>query len=404
MRVIFLICLSHLAIFVNGFSQSYNNGNKFIIKGEILDSDTGTVVLWYEDYKSKTRYDTAKLEKGKFVFSGTVNKACEALLWTNMKNRNFDDRSVIRFLLEPKKIFITFKETNEPTTIIDGSKSQKEKENWDKQKSGLLFSKNAIQKSIDSVYLLSKKSGDSIFNISMSDLSKQGNSINEKLRNRDLDYIRKHSSSYLSGYLLLKHKRKLPIDSLQMYYSFLAENVKKSSLGKNLLGIIYPLTNDKTFRKSNPLFDSKFDKRLNTIKSIYDFSLKDTSGKKINFGIFKGKYLVLDFWASWCGPCVANVPMQKKMMEEYKSYPIQFVSISLDTDINKWKKSIKLHDFDGVHLSEPEAFAGLVSVYCKILWVPHYIIIDKNGDIINPHAPQPNDPELKILLDNLLKK
>ncbi len=398
------MCLFHFTLLLNGFSQSYNTSNKFNIEGEILNRDTGTVVLWYEDYENKTQYDTATLEKGKFVFSGTVNRACEALLWTNIKNRNFDDRSVIRFLLEPKKIFITFKETNEPTTIMDGSNSQKEKENWDKQKSFLLFSKNAIQKSIDSLYLLSKKNDDFTLKDLISDLSKQGNSINEKLRTRDLDYIKKHSGSYLSGYLLLKQNRKLPIDSLQMYYSSLAANVKKSSLGKKLLGIIYPLTNDKAFRKSNPLFDLKFDKRLNNIKSIYDFSLNDTSGKKINFEIFKGKYLVLDFWASWCGPCLANVPMQKKMIEEYKSYPIQFVSISVDTDIDKWKKSINLHNFDGLHLSEPKAFAGLISVYFKILWVPHYIIIDKTGRIINSHAPQPNDPELKTIIDKLLKK
>jgi hypothetical protein len=95
--------------------------------------------------------------------------------------------------------------------------------------------------------------------------------------------------------------------------------------------------------------------------------------------------------------------MLKKMMEEYKSLPIQFVSISVDTDIDKWKQSIKKHDFDGLHLSEPEAFAGLIAIYFKILWVPHYIIIDKNGNIINPDAPSPNDPELKKQLDNLLK-
>lgn len=404
MRVISLICLFLLTFLLNGFCQSDSNRNKFIISGEILDKDTGTIVLWYEDHENKTRYDTVLLKDGKFTFTGTVNRACEALLWTNLKNRNFDDRSVIRFLLEPKKIFITFKETNEPTTKVYGSKTQKEKENWDTQKSILLISKNAIRKSIDSLYQLSKINNDSTsYNPIINNLTNQGILINEKLSTRDLDYIKNHSSSYLSGYLLLKNNRKLSIDSLQMYYSLLSKNVQKSSFGKKLLGIIYPLTNDKTFRKSNPLFDSKFDKRLNNIKSIYDISLKDTAGNKINFGAFKGKYLVFDFWASWCGPCVANIPMQKKMMEEYKSEPIQFISISVDTDIDKWKQSIKKHDFDGLHLLEPEAFAGLIVIYLKILWVPHYLILDKNGNIINPDAPSPNDPELKILLDNLLK-
>lgn len=92
------------------------------------------------------------------------------------------------------------------------------------------------------------------------------------------------------------------------------------------------------------------------------------------------------------------------MIKDYKNDPIQFVSISLDTDINKWKQSIKKNGLDGLQLSAPQAFAELIAVYYKVLWVPHYIVFDKNGLVVNADAPQPLDPELRILLDRLLKK
>ena len=68
--------------------------------------------------------DTARLYKGEFQFSGTVNRACEALLWTNLKNRNFDDPSVIRFLLGPGKVDIRYRLDDALHPLIEGSKAQ----------------------------------------------------------------------------------------------------------------------------------------------------------------------------------------------------------------------------------------------------------------------------------------
>ena len=263
----------------------------------------------------------------------------------------------------------------------------------------MLTTKAAIKKNTDSVYQFSKTNKPSL-----NANNNQIVSINETIRIKDLEHIRTQPDSYLSGYLLSKHNRKLVIDSLQMYYSLLGDEVKRSTIGKKLLEIIYPLTNDENFRKNNPLFDVKFEAELTNIKSIYDFSLNDTAGNKINLASLKDKYLILDFWASWCIPCLANIPAQKQMIIDYKNDPIQFVSISLDTDINKWKQSIKKNGLDGLQFSAPKAFAELIAVYYKVLWVPHYIVIDKNGRVVNADAPQPLDPELRILLDRLLKK
>ncbi len=404
MRTYLLITLFLLTISTNIFCQTVENNNKFTINGELLDRDTGKIVLWYDDFENEGHRDTATLRKGRFVFSGTVNRVCEAYIWTDLKNMNFDDRSVIRFLLEPKQFSINFQKSREPATIIAGGSVQKEKENWDREKAILLIAKSNFYKRADSYYRLAKITNPPDFDNSVKYLTFQRDSIIEKIRIKDIAYIKAHPDSFLSSYLLLNHYRKLPIDTLQMLYVLLGTEVKKSTLGKELLNVIYPLTNDEEFRRLNPMVDLNFDTRLKKIHSVYDFSLNDTAGNKIDLGALKGKYLVLDFWASWCHPCIENIPTQKQMMKDYNADSVQFISISLDTDIDKWKRAVKQHGLTGMQLSEPDGFSGLIAVYFKVLYVPHYIVIDKTGHIINAHAPQPMDPELKTLLDKLLNK
>ena len=136
---------------------------------------------------------------------------------------------------------------------------------------------------------------------------------------------------------------------------------------------------------------------------MYDISLNDTSGNTISLKTFKGKYLVLDFWAGWCNPCIENFPFMEKLMKQYKSEPIEFISVSMDTDLNKWKNAIIKYKLPGIQLSDLKAFSGILPVYCKVVSsIPRYVLINKDGEIINYDAPQPMDTSLKKLLDQLL--
>ena len=139
MRNFFLITVVLLALSLDGLSQTNSTTNEFLIKGKLLDRDTGKVVLRYNNFtKNIYRNDTAILKNGEFIFSGVVNGACEAILWTNLKTVNIDDKSVVRFLLESSTYSINFRENRKPAAIITGSRVQKEKETWDNEKALLL--------------------------------------------------------------------------------------------------------------------------------------------------------------------------------------------------------------------------------------------------------------------------
>ena len=92
-------------------------------------------------------------------------------------------------------------------------------------------------------------------------------------------------------------------------------------------------------------------------------------------------------------------------MAEYSSDPIQFISVSLDSESSIWKESVKKYNLPGLQLSDSKAFSGLLPVYCKVVTsLPRYVLIDKEGKIIDFDAPFPDDPNLKKILNSLLQK
>lgn len=271
-------------------SQSTGQDNKFVLTGKIVGRDTGAVVLWHFDNQNKSVADTVQLSRGEFHFSGTVNRVCEAMLWTDIKNLNFDDSSVIRFLLEPGDLYVSYRAHAGENAVITGSASQEEKEKLDRQKSSLLVARARVY---DAIYSLNRS--DPALRAQINQLSVRRDSVLEAIKAVDLQYIRQHPKSYVSAYLLSRHQRKLPVDSLEQYFGRLPGEVRLSSVGHDVLRYIYPLTENNEFRKANPLVDLEFDQRLSKLRSMYDLSLSDSSGNTIALRSFKGKYLVVEF-------------------------------------------------------------------------------------------------------------
>lgn len=118
---------------------------------------------------------------------------------------------------------------------------------------------------------------------------------------------------------------------------------------------------------------------------------------------FKGKYVYIDVWATWCGPCKAQIPFLKEVETKYHNKNIEFISISVDAqkDYQKWIEMIAEKEMGGVQLFADAAFNSLFIKEYKILGIPQFILLDPKGNIINSNAPRPSDKKLIELFDEL---
>ncbi|MDH8702268.1 thiol-disulfide isomerase/thioredoxin [Dysgonomonadaceae bacterium PH5-43] len=158
--------------------------------------------------------------------------------------------------------------------------------------------------------------------------------------------------------------------------------------------------------KQQKLFSSYIKKVADNVvdKVASDFTFKDIKGKKVSLSDFKGKLVYIDVWATWCGPCVREIPALKKLEEEYHSKNIVFMSISIDRDKDKqkWEDFVKKENLTGVQLFGGDASDDLLSSPYKVNAIPHFILIGKDGKIISEKAPRPSSSEIKGLLDKNL--
>ncbi|WP_291067380.1 MULTISPECIES: TlpA family protein disulfide reductase [unclassified Empedobacter] len=154
---------------------------------------------------------------------------------------------------------------------------------------------------------------------------------------------------------------------------------------------------DSVAKKESP--ESEIPKEL--IKAP-DFSLADINGKRFDLSDFKGKYVYMDIWATWCGPCKVQIPFMKELEKQFHNAPIHFVSVSLDKLEDKpiWEKMVRENQMSGVQL-----FAGREDNFgfdYKIEYIPTFIILDKEGNIMIDRAPAPMDYQTREINQQLV--
>lgn len=133
------------------------------------------------------------------------------------------------------------------------------------------------------------------------------------------------------------------------------------------------------------------------------------NGEKTSLADLKGKYVYIDVWATWCGPCKAEIPSLKKVEKDYHDKNIAFVSMSIDDDRSHggswekaradWKKMVSEKELGGIQLFAPKGWQTEFIKDYRIKGIPRFILVDPEGNIVSASAPRPSSDELIKLFD-----
>jgi peroxiredoxin len=128
--------------------------------------------------------------------------------------------------------------------------------------------------------------------------------------------------------------------------------------------------------------------------SVPEIQLKDSKGNIVKLSSLKDKVILIDFWASWCGPCRRSIPHLQTLYNKYKEKGFEIYGVSVDNNANAWKRAVVENNIKWIQVNDPE---GEVAGPWKISYIPNTYLINKKGKIVAIDAPEE-------ALDNMVAK
>ena len=360
--------------------------NKFILKGIVNNRDTGYIILAYTNSFGKFIRDTAFLKNGNFQFEGEIPEPVFATIKGYTRMIDYENVNYTEIFLEPKVQKIELVENNYALAKLDGSRTQNEYDN-------LKISLNSIKARYKNLYKQIALANDA-YKIAITNEDKElaqqkANEFieqlkpeREEMRQAVISFVLTHPDSYVSPYFFYTQVKQLPVDSAKRIFQKLTTRIQKSINGVFIADLFKQL-------------------EQNVIGNIpYNFKAQDIRGKNVALLDFRGKYLYIDFWASWCIPCREQIPNLKKIFNQYHSYGLEILTISIDKDIEQWKAAIVKDDIGNWYniLANKEIEDNYDNVNNPI---PSGMLIGQDGKIVWKSGA---DETLEVALKRLINK
>ena len=312
-------------------SCSNNSDFKLSASSDISDGEMVYLVQYKENIP--VLKDSASVVKGNFTFSDSILvPEMHYIFFKNIKGN-------IPVILEPGNINITVYKDSLRSTKINGTKSNDDFKIYIDESSSLINELNNIQNEINYNIALN----DSLLT---DDLEKQFINMRKKLTDYEFDFMKNKNDSYISALILQRmvFERSIDYDKADSILNTFDESLSLTSPFTAVENIIenYKLSNTEA-----PIVGSYAPK----------FSGPGIDGEVISLDGIKSKYILIDFWASWCAPCRVENPGLAQLLNVYSSDDFSILGVSLDMNLESWKKAIETDGIQSwVHISNLKYF------------------------------------------------
>jgi thiol-disulfide isomerase/thioredoxin len=196
------------------------------------------------------------------------------------------------------------------------------------------------------------------------ELQRKVDSIDSVVDDRRKSYVKNNANSPVSVSLVEDVSIVGEYGKVNEYFQLLSGQAKQTTTGKRLADRVEVL------------------KRSTIGSYVKDFTMNSMDGKTIRMSDFKGKYLFIDFWASWCGPCRAENPNVLKAYENYKDKSFAVLGISIDDNTGKWKEAVEKDKMPWTQVLNNKGSENDVAAYYGIQAIPSTMLLDADGKII----------------------
>lgn len=347
LQILFLTLL----VFTLG-CQNNHKKEGFTIKGNMKGLDDGTTYLMKYNKDGKfTKIDTSEIKDGNFQFKGQLKQP--GILYIN-----FNGKPAIEIYAENSEITIKGKRDSLDKVTVSGSRVH---EQYDYFKEQI----KALEEQQQELYPLFSEAKENNNKEELSRLDSLYDAIEDDKIRIIKQYIADNPKTPVSLYAIRKHL---------VYYLD----------GKELENQLSEL--DTTLHK----FDTykELAERVDILskcaigKKAPNFTLEDTTGKPVSLNDFRGNYLLLDFWASWCGPCRRENPNVVKMYKKFNDKGFEVLGVSLDSKRDKWLKAIEEDNLTWTHVSELKGWDSKAGKLYGVMSIPHTVLINKEGVIV----------------------
>jgi len=347
MRKVF--CLISLAAL---FAACSTPVPKFTISGNIEGLPDGTVYLKQRVGGEATSLDSAKSVGGKFELKGTVEvpDLCFLVL---------GERKQVPVLVENRAIQVTGKSDDLRNVTITGSASQDEMKALEAK--GAVI--NTIMKEVYGKYNEAKQKNDAVLQAS---LEKQLDSLDNVQTAMQKDFVTGNPNSFVAPVILQQIQYGMEADEIQGYLKKFSPEVMKSKSAKSLAERVILLQS------------------VAVGKTAPDFTMNDSIGTPVKLSdvYSKHQYTLVDFWASWCGPCRGENPNVVAVWKDYNAKGFHVIGVSCDSDKAKWLKAIADDKLTWSHVSDLKGWGNAAAKMYGINSIPANLLLDKTGKII----------------------
>ncbi|CAM4413835.1 Peroxiredoxin [Pedobacter westerhofensis] len=358
--------------------------DSFKIVGDISGLGSGKLIYLIYDSGDKQITDSTIIQEGRFSFKGSIDFPVYASLFLNKnpyvaRPSKSEVTDSFKFYLEnsPMDMLATDSLKNIVITGSLGNKQNVELRSMFKA-NDVKFA--LLNKAFNELPETSKKDS-----LTLAQLRKREEDILNESYDIYLDFANIHPDSYLSV-LVLSYVASQPgkVKQVKTVYDKLSSYLKKSPLGSGIPTIL----------ASHQV--------INVGKPAPNFELKNAGGSPVRLSDFRNQFVLLDFWASWCGPCRAENPNLVKAYGKYKGKGFQIVGVSLDFPGQRtaWLKAIETDKLSWPQISDLKGWDNAVAKIYGIRFIPANVLIDPTGKII---AVNLKGDELKTKLEELLK-